>query len=702
MKAIITRIVYPRTPKPDGWTVFRIKPDTEPECPAVGHLTSDITVGSAVDITGKWTQHPTYGRQFKVDTIVAITPSTTRGVEKWLASGQVGNVGKATARKICQHFGDETPVIIDKYPERIAEVPGVGRARVQGLISGLQGNRSTRTLIEWLGPFGVTMGMVNKLIASFRNPEEALQECHRNPYWSLRSTDVPFNIVDKVALADGMEQDDPIRLNAVAQHKLGGFARDGHCYAPAGELLGAMSDLLKFPPDRALAWADKSLTIEPWGVYKTHVRNQENAVDAWLRRSVIEEPILDDTHDLDKEISDAAKLCSVVLSPRQFEAIKLTMLHRAVVVTGGPGTGKTTIVQVMVKLMESCGRDVRLLAPTGRAQLRLGQVCMRDASTIHKALIPVDHGEGPWDEDVIIVDEVSMVDIELMSRTVAAIKGGGRLVMVGDYHQLPSVGAGNVLKDIIDSELVPCVKLDVIFRQAQESTIILNAHKIIAGIPIENGGDCWLDFWKPRDGEEPKDYGERMEDRIVHVVADILPKKGFDPLTDTQVLLPMYKHRPGIDATNQELQSRLNPPSDRPEMKWGTITFRVGDKVMQMKNNYKIEVFNGEIGIVIDASDKPKRLGVQFVGGRVCEYDPETINELKLAYAVSIHKSQGSEYPCVVVGFSRSHNIMLVRNLIYTALTRAKKYCTIVGDRVAVSMAINNDKPIYRNTRLLR
>ena len=696
MKATIERMIWEGK---GGWTVFAIQLEGGERFTAVGYLTSDIKPGLSVDFTGEQVLHPIYGKQYKISTIVAIQPSTAAGVEKWLASGAIGNVGAVIARRICQHFGDETPYIIEHTPERVSEVPGVGKKRTAGLIKGLLGNRATRTLIEWLGPHGVSMGMINKLLRAFRTPEEALQECHRNPYRSLASTDVPFSTLDKIALADGMEHDDPRRLNAVAGHCISQAMREGHCYVTQAKLLTAMEGFLKFPPDAELTWVDAGyLAVEEWGVYLEWVRRQEVWVSEWLSDAIEENDMLPEGSG--KAIELAFRECMVEPSDMQTQAVTQATQHMASVITGGPGTGKTTIIQAIVRLAEKFDLTVRLLAPTGRAQLRLGQVCERDASTIHKALMFTDRTCEQWEEDVIVIDEMSMVDLELMSRLVSAIKPGGRLVMVGDYHQLPSVGPGNVLKDIIDSGLVPTVHLDVIFRQAEKSAIILNAHRIIHGREIEDGGDCRLDYWQPRDGEEAGAYGGRMEDRIVQMVTEILVKD-FDPLTEIQVLLPMYRHHPGIDAVNAKLQACLNPPGRRPEMNWGTRAYRVGDKAMQLKNNYKLDVFNGEIGIIMGVCNHPKEIRVQYPGGRMATYDVETIPELTLAYAVSIHKSQGSEYPCVVIGLSNSHFIMLQRNLIYTALTRARKQCTIIGDKRAVSIAVQNDKPIYRNTRLL-
>lgn len=699
MKALIERIVWQA---PEGWTVMALQPlEGGDEITATGHLTSDITAGSTVQMTGEFTMHPRYGRQFRVDTIIPVMPSTSRGIEAWLASGAVGNVGKKMAKRIVEHFGDETGYIINNTPERIIEVEGIGEVRVRGLIEGLKGNQNTRQLIEWLGPHGVSMGMINKLLRAFRSPEETLHECHRNPYVSLSKTEVPFSVMDKVALADGMPNADPRRLNAVAVHEIKKYMREGHCYIRDGELKKRMVGYLCFPVE-SLDWADGSLAVEEFGTYVKYVRRQEEAVDEWLRDASREDKLFVSEEQADVAVDKAFAECGVEPSEKQREAVQGVTKYRILVITGGPGTGKTTIVNAINRLAENRDLSTRLLAPTGRAQLKLGEVCGREASTIHKALMFQD-GAGRWNEDVVIIDEVSMVDIELMSRTVRAMSKGARLVLVGDYHQLPSVGPGNVLKDIIDSDVVPVVRLDVIFRQAQESEIIMNSHRIIAGREIEGpeGGDCWLDYWPVREGEEAADYGERMEDRIVQVVTEMCPD--FNPMTEIQVLLPMYKHHPSINAINEKLQARLNPPSPkRPELTWGTWVVRVGDKVMQTKNNYSLGVFNGEIGIVMDASQKPKKLMVEYPGMRLCEYDVETIPELKHAYAVSIHKSQGSEYPCVVLGFSKSHWIMLQRNLIYTALTRAKKKCIIIGDKVAVQRAIDNDQPIYRNTRLLK
>ena len=694
MKATIERVIWEGK---DGWNVLALRND-EKSFTATGYLTNDIKVGSCVDLTGEWIPHPKYGLQFKIATVVAVMPSTSAGIEKWLASGSVGNVGEVMARRICQHFGDETPGIIQNTPERIIEVAGIGKKRVAGLLEGLKGNQATRKLIEWLGPHGVSMGMINKLIRAFSSPDDAMYASKLNPYQTLNRTELPFSTIDKIALADDMPYNDPRRMNAVAKHVIGQDMRHGHCYMTRSYLLDQMQDYLKFPTTNT-DWIDGGLIETEHGIYLKHIKQQEERVDTWLRAAVHEDSFLPDD-EAEELVKLAFMECTVEPSPKQFEAVLMTGQHRACVITGGPGTGKTTIIQALVHLAENCNQTIRLMAPTGRAQLRLGNVCGREASTIHKALIH----EEEFPEDIIVIDEMSMVDLELMDRLTDAIKRGGRLVMVGDYNQLPSVGPGNVLKDVIDSGIVPVVRLDTIFRQAQKSEIILNAHRIIAGRNLESGGDTWLDYMEPYPDEQPGHYGERVEQRIVQVVADIMGADDkFNPFTEIQVLLPMYKHHPSIDAINVSLQDRLNPLTDKKQfITWGRLEFRQGDKVMQTKNNYDIDVFNGEIGVILGATEGPKRLMVEYPGGRIANYDAETIPELKLAYAVSIHKSQGSEYPCVVIGLSKSHFIMLQRNLLYTALTRASKQCTIVGDRQAVEIAIKNDKPIYRQTRLLK
>ena len=699
LRCVVERITYQNAE--NGYSVMKVKVKGYDDLVTlVGNLL-EVPAGSVLLCEGEWRVDKRYGQQFQCETWEEVMPATAYGIEKYLGSGLVKGIGPKFAKLIVGHFGTDTIEVIETDIERLYEVPGIGKKRVEKIRESWEKQKDIKNVMLFLQGFGVSTAYAAKIYRQYG--KESIDKVKENPY---RLADdiwgIGFKTADGIARKMGYEMNDERRLRSGLIYTLNQLADEGHCYAEEQQLIATARQLLEADEEcirTAMTHAieTEDLMLDGTGIYLPPFYYAECGTANRLSTLVHTKEV----GSIFTARFDLAKLqreTGIEYDEVQVEAIRQAIASKVMVLTGGPGTGKTTTTKAIIAALQSAGMRILLAAPTGRAAKRMSEATGMEAKTIHRLLEynPQDgykrNDENPLEGDALIVDECSMIDIILMNNLTKALPTTMRLVLVGDIDQLPSVGAGNVLRDIIDSGVIPVVRLTRIFRQAQSSRIVMSAHAINRGCfpDISNGQHTDFFFMKQ---EEP----EKVAETIVSLVRDRLPKAYRQPTANIQVLTPMQRGVVGAANLNMALQQALN--HNTAALVRGGYTFKEGDRVMQLRNNYDKDVYNGDLGYVRSVDMEERTLTVDF-DGQTVEYEASELDELTLAYATTIHKSQGSEYPIVVMPVLMTHYVMLQRNLIYTGITRAKKICVLVGQTKALAYAIHNMKVLKRNTRL--
>jgi exodeoxyribonuclease V alpha subunit len=720
----------------NGYTVLRLRPENQKGIHAapksslsvdglttvVGNL-PEVSPGEFLQLQGQWSRHPTHGSQFKAEVCEQTLPATITGIQGYLGSGMIKGIGPKLAERIVGKFKEDTFDVIEQTPGRLLEVPGIGMDRTDKITKAWQEQKQVKEIMVFLHGHGVSTNLAVKIYKTYG--DQSLEIVQQNPYQLERDIyGVGFKTADKLARALGLPVDHPSRIEAGIVFALNEMINNGHVFVPretlgqrAVELLEVPTDLISPALDR-LAQEDRiradmvPLNHRPLEKGKPAVGEAAGLYNS----SVIyltplyfgEKGVADRLKALASSFSTArvmnlALFADEQLSDEQRSGIEMALTHPVSVLTGGPGTGKTTCLKALITTLETQGMKYALASPTGRAAKRLSEATGRAARTIHRLLeySPMEgfkhNDENPLDVDFLIVDEASMLDLLLTNNLLKAVQPGTRVLFVGDVDQLPSVGAGDVLRDLIDSKIVPVMRLKTIYRQAAHSMIITNAHRINQG--------KFPDF--PKGGNEgdfflfPAEDAAAAADWIIQIVTERIPQKfGFDAIHDIQVMAPIYRGPAGVIALNDRLQEKLNPAAyNKPERRLFGTVFRLGDKVMQTQNNYDKDIYNGDIGFIRSIDITEQNLTVHF-DGRTAVFDWSEADQISLAYVISVHKAQGSEFPVVVMPIVTQHYTMLQRNLLYTGITRARQLCVLAGSRRAVRMAVQNNKVTQRFTAL--
>ena len=694
-----------------SFSVFRLRPAGQNSRVAVTAPCAAPLVGQQVRLVGQWINHPRFGQQFKAVSLRVEAPSSARGIERFLASGAIDGVGPAMAARIVRRFGKDALTIIEERPHLLQEVAGIGKKTAEKIAASYRSQTELREIMVWLEAHGISGTFAARIFKAYSS--FSLDVLTNHPYQLAREVEgIGFQTADAIAASIGLSGDDAERVAAGIDYALQQIATNGHCCIPEAPLAEKTAKLLGVEEARVreilqAQLAKKNLAFEYEGadrlIYPPYLYRAECAVAEKLLYLQKKAHAIAGAGRAEALVADWEDTTGLRLAAAQRKAVAGVLAHGLFVLTGGPGTGKTTVVRAMLDLLEEKGLSVLLGAPTGRAAKRLAEATGRKAVTVHRMLEAQGIGgtvqfqkneDEPLEADAIILDEVSMMEIVLTAHFLAAVPAGCHVILVGDVDQLPAVGPGAVLKDILRSEAVPSVRLTEVFRQQGESSIVMNAHAINAGRePVtRRDADGAFQFWELPDAET-------TAQKIVSLCASFLPQKGLSPLQDVQVLSPMHRQECGVDNLNRLLQEALNPRSpSKPEFVGASHTFRLGDKVMQMRNNYTKQVFNGDIGFItaLDADGLSVRFGEELE----VSYERGELGELQLAYAMSVHKSQGSEYPVIVLPLVAGHRIMLQRNLLYTAVTRAKEKVILLGSRAALRAAVENDRTKRRYTLL--
>ena len=672
---------------------------------AVVGVVPSVGVGARVRVSGKVVTDTRHGEQLQVESLVVLEPTTLKGLERHLASGILPGIGPSLAHRIVTAFGTETFSVLDSSPEKLASVPGIGTRKVSELRKAWSLHRNEATVMVLLQSHGLSPALARRILKHYGDDAARIVQSHTYRL-AMDLWGVGFKTADRIAQAFGVAPDHPERIMAGLLHQMRSISDDGHCWVNREALVETTQ--LELGIDAALVsacidqlWASERLVVDSGMIALSALDTAEKRFVERLLGCARQGKPLKGPHE--PELAKFEERHSIQLSGEQRAAILAVAQHSVVVITGGPGVGKTTIVRAIVQLFERAKLRLRLAAPTGRAAKRLSETTRREASTLHR-LLQFDPKLGgfqrnenlPLEDDAVLVDEFSMVDVQLAAALLSALRPESRLIIVGDSDQLPSVGPGAVLRDLILSRVVPVMRLETVYRQEESSSIVLNAHRIKDGRTPQSSqiDQQHADFFIV----ERRDPERAAEDVITLVTQRIPQRFSFEPQRDIQVLTPMHRGPAGTQALNLRLQAALNP--DGPALFVRGQALRVGDKVMQTHNDYEKEIFNGDIGLVAALSEQERKLVVNF-DDRDVVFEADEMDRLVLAYATSIHKSQGSEYSVVVIPILTSHFVMLSRNLIYTAVTRAKRLCVLVADPRALRIALAEDRREERQTRVL-
>lgn len=718
----------------NGYTVLRLRPEHQKGMHAapksslsfdglatvVGNL-PEVSPGEFLQLQGQWSRHPTHGSQFKAEVCEQTLPATLAGIQGYLGSGMIKGIGPKLAERIVGKFKEDTFDVIEQTPGRLLEVPGIGMDRTGKITKAWLEQKQVKEIMVFLHGHGVSTNLAVKIYKTYG--DQSLEIVQKNPYQLERDIyGVGFKTADKIARALGLPVDHPSRIEAGIVFALNEMINEGHVFVPRESLGGRAVELLEVSPELIAPALDRlaqedRIRTDMVPLNNTTAETGKKAIGeaaGMYSTSVVyltplyfgERGVAERLKSLARALSPARVMNRTLFSDEQLSteqqaAIQMALTHPVSVLTGGPGTGKTTCLKSLISSLEMQGMKYALASPTGRAARRLSEATGRPAKTIHRLLeySPVEgfkhNDDHPLDLDFLVVDEASMLDLLLTNNLLKAVRPGTRVLFVGDVDQLPSVGAGDVLRDLIDSDVVPVTRLNTIFRQAAHSKIITNAHLVNQGkFPdfSRSEGDFFL---------FPAEDATAAGDWIIQIVTERIPQKfGFDPVHSIQVMAPIYRGPAGVTILNDRLQEKLNPPAhNKPERRLFGTVFRLGDKVMQTQNNYDKDVYNGDIGFIQSIDVIEQNLKVSF-DGRPVPFDWSEADQLSLAYVISVHKAQGSEFPAVVLPIVTQHYTMLQRNLLYTAITRARKLCVLAGSRRAISMAVRNNKVTQRFTAL--
>ena len=708
----------------NGYTVLLLRVDGEDEPITVVGCIPCAAAGEGMTVTGVWVNHPVHGPQLSAESVERRLPQEEEDIVSYLSSGILKGIGPATAQRLVERFGTDTLRVLEEEPERLKTIKGITAKKAVELSEAFRALTGLRQVMEFLARYDLPVYLAMAVQRTYG--DNALQMLRDDPYILSRAQfGVDFAVADAIAISMGFGGDDPCRLRAAIEYELAHNAGNGHVFLPREKLLAATAQLVDVDTDMVETALDK--LIDSFAVVEKPIANvrgcylprmyQAETFVAQRLLSMLRTPV-EQLRQVDKTIDAIEKEQGVSYAPLQRQAVRMAAEGSVLLLTGGPGTGKTTSLRGIVALYRRMGLDVALLAPTGRAAKRLGEVTDCDAQTIHRALgmsynemtgqvAFKKNGSDPLEAHAVIVDEMSMVDLELMQALLEALRPGCRLVLVGDPDQLPSVGAGNVLGDLLRSTVVPTVSLTQVFRQAEQSAIIRNAHAVNLGQPPQldsNQGDFFFLCRRSPD---------RLVQTVVELCRDRLPKNMNVPADQIQVLSPTRKGACGTAALNRALQAALNPPAaGKRQKQWGDVTFRVGDRVMQTKNNYDVlwekddgtagsGIFNGDVGVIQDIDSSGELIVLRF-DDRTATYTADLLSQLDMAYAITVHKSQGSEYPAVILVSAPAAPSLMVRGVLYTAITRARRMLIMVGDDTVPAKMAANDRQQRRYSGLRR
>jgi exodeoxyribonuclease V alpha subunit len=723
LDAVLERLTYVN--EETGYTVARVATDRGSDLLTVVGSLLGAQPGESLRLRGRWSSHPKFGKQFEVESYTTVLPATIQGIQRYLGSGLVKGIGPVFAERIVAHFGLETLDIIESAPQRLTEVPGLGPKRTTKITEAWQEQKAIKEVMVFLQGVGVSTSLAVRIFKKYA--DASISVVKNEPYRLAADVwGIGFKTADTIARAVGIPHDSPERVKAGLAYTLSEATDDGHCYLPRPQLIADATKILDVPPDLVASCldglvADEGVVSEILppqskggsdgdpvvAIYLVPFHRAESALAGRLLR-LLREPAdrmpAFAAVDWDRAMVWLRARTGATLAPEQEAAVRAALTSKVAILTGGPGCGKSFTVRSIVALAAAKKAKITLVAPTGRAAKRLAELTDHPAATVHRLLQlrpggdPSFDADHPLDVDLLVVDEASMLDLILANKLIKAIPPGAHLLLVGDVDQLPSVGAGEVLRDLLAAEVVPRVRLTQIFRQAQQSGVVSNAHRINAGRPpVVTGLEDFFLF--------ACDDAEETAELTVEVTCMRIPAKfGFDPRRDVQVLAPMHRGPSGAGTLNTLLQQRLTPGREgQPERRSGGRVFRIGDKVTQIRNNYdkgQAGVFNGTLGVVTALSTEDQTLTIRTDEDETVEYDFDELDELAHAYAMTIHRSQGSEYPAVVVPLTTSAWMMLQRNLLYTAVTRAKRLVVLVGSRRALAAAVRTVGAGRRHTAL--